>query len=66
VRREPEANDFIFGEDTDAVWRGFQELESRLRPKFVYGFRWTSEDFKEVQGIFSELEKICEGRIDDA
>jgi hypothetical protein len=60
VRSELEQNPAIFGERTKEVWLTFQDLETRLRPKFVYGKSWTEEDFDSVFEKASGLERVCE------
>jgi len=60
VRTELMANGFVFGDRTESVWRSFQSLENRLRPKFVYGFNWTQQDFEQVLAVFGELERWCQ------
>lgn len=59
VRKELEANDRIFGPKTADVWKAFQELETRIRPKFVYGSRWTAKDFERAKHLFESIEAIC-------
>jgi len=59
VRSELTENDRIFGVRTEAVWRGFQELETRVRPKFIYGTRWTDRDFETALDLFDALERVC-------
>lgn len=59
VRRELEANDRVFGERTEEVWRAFQELEVRVRPKFVYGSRWTTKDLERARRLFEAIEAHC-------
>jgi hypothetical protein len=56
VRRELEANAAIFGDQTDAVWRAFQDLETRIRPKFIYGQSWTRSDLLEAIRLFKVIE----------
>lgn len=60
VRYELEQNLAVFGEHTKEVWTTFQDLETRLRPKFVYGKNWTQEDFDLVFEKASRIERICE------
>ena len=60
VKRELEANDLIFGKDTTEVRRLFEPLERDLRPRFVYGFKWSDRDFVEVERVFRELEALCQ------
>lgn len=60
VRKELEANDRIFGLKTADVWKSFQELETRIRPKFVYGSRWTAKDFERAKRVFESIEALCQ------
>lgn len=59
VRKELEANERIFGPHTREVWQAFQELETRIRPKFVYGSAWTSKDLALAQRLFEAIEARC-------
>jgi hypothetical protein len=59
VRQIIEGNPKIFGNNTEKVWRLFQEIETRLRPKFSYGFSWTEKDFEELKENYYTLEKYC-------
>ena len=61
VRRELEANLRLFGAETEAVWRAFQDLETRVRPRFVYGSGGTPGDFQEARDLFARIEAICQG-----
>lgn len=56
VRRELEANTEIFGDQTDRVWRAFLDLETRIRPKFVYGQAWDKSDLAEAIRLFDAIE----------
>jgi len=60
VRKELGANDRIFGPKTPDVWKAFQELETRIRPKFVYGSRWTAKDFERAKQLFESIEALCQ------
>ena len=60
VRDELKSNPALFGERTDDVWRAFQDIETRLRPKFVYGKNWTREDFQAVLEKSAKIEGICQ------
>jgi len=60
VRYELERNPAIFGGRTEEIWLAFQDLETRLRPKFVYGKNWTQEDFDSVFEKASRIERICQ------
>ncbi|HEX9340488.1 MAG TPA: hypothetical protein VF992_04880 [Thermoplasmata archaeon] len=59
VRYELERNRAIFGNRTEEVWLSFQDLETRLRPKFVYGKRWRPDDFKAAFEKAARIEEIC-------
>ena len=61
VRRELEANPFVFQGETEAIWRAFQELESRVRPRVVYGSTWTPADVEKARELFELIERICTG-----
>jgi len=59
VRHELNANPSIFGKHTEAVWMAFQDIEARLRPKFVYGKNWRKEDFEAVLKRAAQIEGTC-------
>lgn len=59
VRKIIEKNTTIFKKETEFIWKSFQTIETRIRPKFSYGFSWTDEDFNELKDIYSKLETIC-------
>jgi hypothetical protein len=63
VRRELEANGFIFGRDTEEVWRAFQDLETRIRPKFIYGQAWRPEDLEAARRLFMAIESRTRERF---
>ena len=60
VRHELERNPAVFGERTEEVWLAFQDIEARLRPKFVYGMNWRREDFESVFEKAGRIERICQ------
>lgn len=64
VRRELEANVEIFGDQTAIVWRAFQDLETRIRPKFIYGQSWTKADLAEAIRLFRVVESRAQGALD--
>jgi hypothetical protein len=64
VRRELEANAEIFGEHTGAVWRAFQDLETRIRPKFIYGQSWSKSDLAEANRLFKFIESCTEAVLE--
>ena len=59
VRHELQVNPTIFGDRTNEVWSIFQDIETRLRPKFVYGRSWRKEDFETVFEKAARIESIC-------
>ena len=59
IRKLLEDNKTIFKEETENVWKIFQKIENKLRPKFTYGFSWTEEDFEAMKDMFLKLEDIC-------
>ena len=59
VRHALEKNPIIFKDKTQEVWLTFQDLESRLRPKFVYGGNWKHEDLIMVFEKAAKIEQIC-------
>ncbi len=60
VRQELERNPVIFGDRTEEVWLAFQDLEKRLRPKFVYGKSWRPSDLEAVFEKAARIERICQ------
>jgi len=64
VRSTLEENQFIFGDDTERVWRSFQLIENQKRPKFAYGMAWTEKDMEDVVQAYNELLGICAGRLE--
>jgi len=60
IRYELEQNLAVFGDRTEEVWLTFQDIETRLRPKFVYGKNWRPEDFDSVFEKASRIERVCE------
>lgn len=59
IRQILEGTPQLFGNETEKVWRSFQEIETWLRPKFSYGFSWNEKDFDVLKEIYYRLEKIC-------
>jgi len=59
VRIFIEENEFLFRADSEAIWRSFQIIENRLRPKFTYSMSWTEIDLKKVIENFQIIESTC-------
>jgi len=49
----------MFGEDTEVVWRAFQELENQIRPGQIYGGAINGEKLKRAKALFEKIESIC-------
>jgi hypothetical protein len=64
VRDELEANREIFGPATETVWRAFQDLETRYRPKIVYGQSASPHDLKAVVQLFETIETAARAQLD--
>ena len=62
VRKELERNEAVFGTETRKVWTAFQDLETRVRPKFVYGQAWSEKDLERAQDLFDRIERLCSAR----
>ena len=59
VRIVLENNPNIFEKETENVWRLFQDIENKIRPKFTYGFSGTEDDFNVLKEKYYKLEEIC-------
>ncbi len=59
VRIVLENNPNIFEKETENVWRLFQDIENKIRPKFTYGFSGTEDDFNALKEKYYKLEEIC-------
>lgn len=49
----------IFEEDTERVWRAFQEIENQVRPAQVYGGRIDGEALEKVKELIIVIEDLC-------
>jgi len=63
VRRAIEENLFLFGEESESIWRNFQIIENQLRPKFAYSMSWNKEDMEKIIEHLKVIEKICLKRL---
>jgi hypothetical protein len=52
-------NENVFEEDSESVWRAFQELENQIRPGQVYGGRINGPQLERAQHLMNSIEKIC-------
>jgi hypothetical protein len=49
----------VFGENSETVWRAFQELENQIRPAQAYGGRINGPQLKRAQDIMKGIENVC-------
>jgi hypothetical protein len=49
----------VFGENSEMVWRAFQELENQIRPGQTYGGRINGPQLKRAQDIMERVEGVC-------
>lgn len=49
----------LFGEDTESVWRAFQEIENQIRPGQAYGGRIDGEALRRTKELVSIITGIC-------
>lgn len=64
VRMAIEENTFLFGEESESIWRNFQIIENQLRPKFAYSMSWNKEDMGKIIEHFEIIEKVCLKRFE--
>lgn len=56
----------VFGENSDTVWRAFQELENQIRPGQVYGGRINGPQLKRAQDVMQRIENVCNTVLQNA
>jgi len=59
VRSILENNQEIFKENTEKVWRSFQEIENQIRPGQIYGGAIDGKKLGKTQELFRIVETIC-------
>jgi hypothetical protein len=59
VRSMITANGDVFGDNSETVWRAFQELENQIRPGQAYGGRIDGPQLKRAQDIMKRIEDVC-------
>lgn len=50
----------IFGDNTEKVWRAFQEIENQIRPGQAYGGAINGEALKRTEELVNVISKVCE------
>lgn len=63
VRDFLEHNAAIFGENTESVWRAFQEIENQIRPGQAYGGAIDGEALKRAKELVGIIREICERKL---
>lgn len=63
VRKQLEENPDIFNQDTETIWRSFQEIESQIRPGQIYGGSINGEKLQRTQNLYKKIENVCEGLV---
>lgn len=59
LRSVLESNEFIFGENTEKIWRLFQDLENRVRIATSYGKSESPEIADKAAEILEKIEDGC-------
>ncbi|MEW6009505.1 MAG: hypothetical protein AB1629_07730 [Candidatus Omnitrophota bacterium] len=59
VRTILEKNHQIFRDDTEQVWRAFQEIENQIRPGQIYGGAINGKKLSRTIELFWIIETIC-------
>lgn len=59
VRRVLEENKRIFGENTEKVWRGFEELDNQVRAATSYGGKENGGMAEKAGKVLKETEELC-------
>lgn len=63
VRTVLEQNKAIFKEDTEILWKSFQEIENQIRPGQMYGGVINGEALRKVEQLVATIEVICKKLI---
>lgn len=59
VRTMLEKNHQIFRDDTERVWRAFQEIENQIRPGQIYGGAINGKKLNRTIELFRIIETVC-------
>ncbi|RMF91671.1 MAG: hypothetical protein D6733_00635 [Methanobacteriota archaeon] len=65
VRNVLEENHDLFREDTQVIWRAFQELENQIRPGQVYGGAIDGEALEQARELVKVIQNVCKKFLDD-
>ena len=50
----------VFGENSESVWRAFQELENQIRPGQVYGGKIDGPQLERARNLMDRIESVCD------
>ena len=59
VRKMVTDHEDVIGENSDTVWRAFQELENQIRPGQIYGGKIDGPQLERAQEIMEIIESGC-------
>jgi hypothetical protein len=59
TRRMLEDNEDIFKDDTERVWRAFQEIENQIRPGQAYGGAINGEALERTKELVDIIREVC-------
>lgn len=59
VRSMINEHESVFGENSELVWRAFQELENQIRPGQAYGGRIDGPQLQRAQDVMKRIESVC-------
>jgi hypothetical protein len=63
VRDALELNKEIFGDDSERIWRAFQEIENQIRPGQAYGGAINGEALERTRELVEIITSLCEKRL---
>jgi phenylpyruvate tautomerase PptA (4-oxalocrotonate tautomerase family) len=63
VRDVLKLNKEVFGEDTEKVWRAFQEIENQIWPGQAYGGAINGEALERTRELVEVIRGLCEKRL---
>ncbi len=63
LRKILEESENIFGEETEKIWRAFQEIENQIRPGQTYGGSINGEALERTRELFNKIRSICEEKL---
>lgn len=49
----------VFKDNSESVWRAFQELENQIRPGQAYGGKIDGPQLERAKGLMNKIESVC-------